>query len=596
MRSTIALTAVLLGGSAAYGSATFGIADLAAAQGDPAELLDPARVAQQICRAVKKKTELFNPGYQIAAAQAAAAGDGSNSGPALYDNLGSLTEPVTTRSPEAQRYFDQGLRLAYAFNHGEAVRAFRKAQAVDPTCAMCYWGEAYALGPNINVPMMPEAVAPAFAAIARAMALRDGANERERMLITALDARYSADPAADRKALDVAYADAMTGVAAAYPDDDQVQVLFADALMNLQPWDYWEADKHTPKGRTAEQVAALEGVLRRNPDHPGAIHLYIHTVELSAPERAEPYADRLNGQMPGAGHLVHMPAHIYYRLGRYLDSLKVNIAAVEADEALFRASEQEVPYRYIYYPHNIHFVLVSARMAGDRANTVSAAEKLARSIPNEIALEIDAVQAIQQAPYFAHAQFSPPATVLALPDPGAQLPFVQGSWRYARAMAMIEAGDLQGAVEERQRLGELAGTSDFSELAAWLVPAKEVLTIAGLVVDSQMARAAGDHAKAEAALREAAVLQDALPYMEPPYWYYPVRQSLAAVLLEAGQPEAAMREFQASLHEAPNNAFALYGLMLAQEAADDAAGAKATRALFDRAWAGGTELPQLARL
>ena len=300
--------------------------------------------------------------------------------------------------------------------------------------------------------------------------------------------------------------------------------------------------------------------------------------------------------MPGAGHLVHMPAHIYYRLGRYLDSLKVNIAAVEADEALLRASEQEVPYRYIYYPHNIHFVLVSARMAGDRANAVSAAEKLARSIPNEIALEIDAVQAIQQAPYFAHAQFSPPATVLALPDPGAQLPFVQGSWRYARAMAMIEAGDLQGAAEERHQLGELAGTSDFSELAAWLVPAREVLTIAGLVVDGQMARAAGDHAKAEAALREAAVLQDALPYMEPPYWYYPVRQSLAAVLLEAGRPEAAMREFQASLHEAPNNAFALYGLMLAQEAAGDAAGAKATRALFDRAWAGGTELPQLARL
>ena len=212
----------------------------------------------------------------------------------------------------------------------------------------------------------------------------------------------------------------MTGVAARYPDDDQVQVLFADALMNLQPWDYWEADKRTPKGRTAEQVAALERVLRRNPDHPGAIHLYIHTVEASTtPERAEPYADRLNGQMPGAGHLVHMPAHIYYRLGRYLDSLKVNVAAVEADEALFAASEQEVPYRYSYYPHNVHFVLVSASMAGDRANAVSAAEKLARSIPNEIALEIDAVQAIQQAPYFAHAQFSPPATVLALPDPGA---------------------------------------------------------------------------------------------------------------------------------------------------------------------------------
>ena len=597
MHSATALTTILLG-STVVGFATLGIANAPAEQPpNAAELLDPAYVAQQVCGPVKRKSEFFNPGFQIAAAQAATRTTNADLGPVLYDNLGTLTDPVTTRGPEAQRYFDQGLRLTYAFNHGEAARAFRKAQAIDPTCAMCYWGEAFALGPNINYPMLPSAVAPAFAAVAQAMALKDQASPRERALIEALSARYSADPAADRKALDAAYADAMAGVAAAFPNDDQVQVLFADALMNLQPWDYWAPDKTAPKGRTAEQVAALETVLRRNPDHPGAIHLYIHTVEASTtPKRAEPFADRLNGKMPGAGHLVHMPAHIYYRVGRYLDSLKVNIAAAKVDEALFAAADQDPVYRYSYYPHNVHFVLVSARMAGDGGHTVEAAEKLRQLIPTEQATGIPSVQAIQQAPYFAHAQFSPPETILNLPDPGADLPFVQGSWRYARAMAQIRAGDLRAAAEERARLGDLTEGPDYSDLVAWFVPAKETLTVAGLVVDGQIARAAGDHAKAEAALREAAAMQANLPYMEPPFWYYPVRQTLAAVLLESGKHSEAIQEFQASLHEAPNNAFALYGLMMAQEAAGDAAGAKVTKALFDKAWAGGTDVPQLAQL
>jgi hypothetical protein len=301
------------------------------------------------------------------------------------------------------------VRWAYAFNHGEAVRAFRAAQKADPTCAMCYWGEAWALGPNINYPMQPEAVKPAFAAVAQAVALRGSADQKEQALIDALAARYSPDPAADRKALDAAYADAMGKVAASYPDDDQVQVLFADSLMNLQPWDYWAPDKHTPKGRTAEQVAALERVLQRNPDHPGAIHLYIHTVEASTtPGRAEPFADRLNGKMPGAGHLVHMPAHIYYRVGRYLDSLKVNVAATRADEALFATNPPDPVYRLGYYPHNIHFVLVSARMAGDRADAIAAAEKLGNLAWGDTSSVAGLVQPIQQAPYFAHAQFSPP--------------------------------------------------------------------------------------------------------------------------------------------------------------------------------------------
>ncbi|HEX6015010.1 MAG TPA: hypothetical protein VFY87_25080 [Geminicoccaceae bacterium] len=591
---------VLFGTTAAGAVAVVAGAPHAAdAVSGPSQLLDPAYVAKQVCGAVQRKAEFFKPGALLAVAQAAAGAEGKASAgsPALRDDLGTLAVPVTTRVPDAQRYFDQGVRWAYAFNHGEAVRAFRAAQQADPTCAMCYWGEAWALGPNINYPMQPEAVAPAFAAIAQATALRAGATAQERALIEALAARYSADPGADRKALDAAYAEAMGKVAAAFPDDDQVQVLFADALMNLQPWDYWAPDKQTPKGRTAEQVAALEKVLRRNPDHPGAIHLYIHTVEASTtPERAEPFADRLNGKMPGAGHLVHMPAHIYYRVGRYLDSLKVNVAAVRADEALLAASAQEPVYRFNYYPHNVHFVLVSARMAGDGAQAVTAAEKLGRLIPNDVARSIPSVQAIQQAPYFAHAQFSPAATVLALPDPGADVPFVQGSWRYARAMALIRSGDTAAAAEQARLLREIATNTDFSELTAWMVPAKDVLAVADKVVDAQLARAKGDRPAAAAALREAAAIQAGLPYMEPPYWYYPVRQTLGAVLLEDGKADEAIREFRASLMEAPNNAYALFGLMAAQEAAGDAAGAKVTRALFDKAWAGGADRPTLADL
>lgn len=594
-----------LGHSLLLGSTAAGFGALAltwlpgteAASGS-SQLLDPNYLAQQICRGMQRKAEFFKPGTLMAVAQAAAASaDAMTAGPALRDDLGTLSVSVTTRSPEAQHWFDQGVRWAYAFNHGEAVRAFRAAQKADPTCAMCYWGEAWALGPNINYPMQPEAVAPAFAAVAQAMALRGGAGEVERVEIEALAQRYSADPTADRKALDAAYAEAMTKVAARFPDDDQAQILFADALMNLQPWDYWQPDRVTPKGRTAEQVTALERVLRRSPDHPGAIHLYIHTVEATtSPERAEPFADRLNGQMPGAGHLVHMPAHIYYRVGRYLDSLKVNVAAAQADEALLATSPQEPVYRFNYYPHNVHFVLVSARMAGDGAQTIGAAEKLAGLIPKDVATTILAVQAIQQAPYFAYAQFSPAETVLALPDPGSDVPFVQGSWRYARAMALIRSGDVAAAAEEGRLLRQIAQETDFSGLMAWLVPAKDVLMVADKVVEGQLARANGDRTAAVAALEEAARIQAGLSYMEPPYWYYPVRQTLAAVLLEEGKTDAAMREFQASLVEAPNNAYALFGLMSAQEAAGDVAGAKVTRALFEKAWAGGSKPPSLAQL
>jgi tetratricopeptide (TPR) repeat protein len=426
------IAAVLMAGTtlaAASAQPTSDAAGPAVAAGI-AELLDPAAVARHLCGPTsKRRTEAFKPGFQLATAQdaAVAAAKAPPAVPPLFDNLGTLTWPATTRGGTAQRYFDQGLKLAYGFNHPEARRAFRAAQAADPGCAMCYWGEAYVLGPNINYPMVPDAVEPAFAAAAKAQALAASASPKEQALIRALAKRYSPDPAADRKALDAAYADGMAEAAASFPDDDNVQVLLADALMNLSPWDYWAADGVAPKGRTAELVKALETVLERNPDHAGAIHLYIHTVEASTtPQRAEPYAERLGALMPGAGHLVHMPAHIYYRVGRYKDSLAANIVAVKADEAYLAHAKAGDVYPQIYYPHNVHFVLVSAQMGGDGPTAIDAAGKLDRVIPDAVAREIGAVQPIKQAPYFAHAQFGDPAAVLALSPAGRRVPLPQG--------------------------------------------------------------------------------------------------------------------------------------------------------------------------
>ena len=251
-------------------------------------------------------------------------------------------------------------------------------------------------------------------------------------------------------------------------------MLFADAMMNTSPWDYWELDGRTPKGRLGEAAAALEGVLAANPDHPGAIHMYIHLTEASAtPEKAEPYADRLAALMPAAGHVVHMPAHTYYRTGRYLDSLKTNVAAVHADEAYLAQVQAAGAYPYGYYPHNIHFVLVSAQMAGDAEHMVWAAERLDGKIPDEVAAEVGWIQAILPAPYFAHAQFSPPDVVLGLEDPGDEFPFVKAMWHYARGVAHAANGDLDAARAEAARISEINQTADFEMLLAWFVPAPD---------------------------------------------------------------------------------------------------------------------------
>ena len=400
--------------------------------------------------------------------------------PPLWDGIGSIAYKTTTASDRAQAYFNQGLRLAYAFNHGEAQRAFRMAQKLDPDCAMCFWGEALVLGPNINLPMQEDAVAPAYTAVQKAKRLTAKASPREQALIGALAARYGSDPKAARAPFDAAYATEMAKVAKQFSDDDEIATLYAEAVMDLSPWNYWKPGGRDPNPQSVPIVPTLERVLARNPNHPGAIHFYIHAVEASdRPKRAEPYADRLRGAIPGAGHLVHMPSHIYYRVGRYLDALGDNKTAVKVDEKYLADTNAPMGvYRLGYYPHNVHFVMASAQMAGDGPTVIAAAEKLRELIPDEVARGIAMVQPVKAAPYFAHAQFSTPETILALPNPGDVIPYVKAMWLYARGVALAVRRDFGGATEAANEIEKLGRTADFKLLIDSNVPAHEVLRIA----------------------------------------------------------------------------------------------------------------------
>jgi tetratricopeptide (TPR) repeat protein len=401
----------------------------------------------------------------------------------------------------------------------------------------------------------------------------------------------------DRRGLDTSYADAMAEVAQNFPADHEIAVLTAEAMMDTQPWDYWEADQVTPKGWTAEIIKILEGVLAENADYPAAIHLYIHMTEAStAPARAEPYADRLANLMPGAGHLVHMPSHTYFRIGRYRDSLAVNVAAVKADEAYLAEVDAEGIYPNGYYPHNIHFVLESARMAGAGDTALEYAGKLDEALADDIVRQVAWVQAIKVAPYFAHAQFSDPQTILAIKEPPDDLPYVKSMWHYMRATAYALAGDPERAAGEAEAMAEISATEDFQAMIEGGVPAPDLIALAGHVAAARIAQAEGDLALAADAFRRAVDIQDRLPYMEPPYWYFPVRQALGAVLLGQGKAAEAEMVFRRTLIASPNNGWALFGLLEAQKAQGDAVGAAQTAKLLNNAWLGDKAALTMARL
>ena len=540
------------------------------------------------------RTEV-SPAAAKAAASAAPSAAGSEQ--PLIAGLGTRSFKITTRSKVAQQYFDQGLRLAWNFNHAEAQRAFQQAQRADPQCAMCYWGEAYVLGPNINVPMDPKTNAPAAAAAAKAKSLAANATAREQALINAVVARYSDDPRLERPMLDEAYANAMASAAAKFPDDLDIAAIYAESLMDRSPWNYWEAGGQKPREMVAPLVATLESILKKDPSHIAAIHLYIHAVEASADaKRAEAYADKLAKLAPNAGHLVHMPAHIYYRLGRYQDSLKTNQVAVRVDEAYIEKFQPQGVYPLGYYSHNLHFIVVSAQMSGEAAIVLEAASKLARNIPDEVAKAVPLVVPMKAGPYWAHAQFSELPAVLALADPGADLPYLQVAWRYARGIAFAQSGNPEAARAQLGEIERIVSTADYSAFAAWGIPAKDVGQIAAHVLRARIAQAGNDLDGAIRSLEAAVAIQDTLPYMEPPYWYYPLRQTLGALLLLKGDAQAARDAFRESLARTPNNAWSLYGLKTSFERQGMASEAREAEKYLARAWSGDRKRLDLQRL
>lgn len=510
-----------------------------------------------------------------------------NTPPPLVAGLGNAHLAVSTSVPLAQEYFDQGVRYLHAFNHAEATRAFRHAQRLDPNCAMCFWGEAFALGPNINAPMEASDYAPAYAAARRAHELRAGATPLEQAYIDAIQTRYVAAAPENRASLDAAFADAMAHAADRFPDDDLIQILAAEAAMDTQPWDYWEANGRDPKGRAGDAIRRVETVLARSPDNSGAIHLYIHLAEASTdPWRAEAAAERLGRTAPQAGHLVHMPGHIYYRVGRFRDSIRANIEAVEADERFIANADASPLYRYGYYPHNVHFVLTSAAMGGDARTALDYADKLDEAVPMEMAAAVVLAQPVKAAPWFARARFATPESVLAAAQPPSGVDYVTGAWRYARGEALIRLGRIAEARSEADALQNLIQTGDFSALNGGGVPAQDVLGIYRRVLLGRAYMAEQNYPAAIAELRAAAEAQARVPYTEPPYVYYPIRRTLGAAYLLNNQPAVAEMEFLYTLIDSPNDAYAYWGLSEARRMRGDRRGQYAARQLFDGAFLG----------
>lgn len=556
--------------------------------------LDPSRMAASICGDRDAEGSLARR-LMVSAAFAAPAGQAAPI--PLYDDLTKSPFAVTTSNPQAQRYFSQGLLMTYGFNHAGAVRSFRAAQRLDPDCAICWWGEAVALGPNINAPMDERDRDAALSAMDRAMKLRDQASPLERALIEALATRYSRDPKAARADLDGAYADAMLEVARRFPANDDVAVLAAEAVMDTSPWNYWEADKRTPVGRSGEAVRLVETVLGRNPAHVQAAHLYIHLLEAADPQRAEAAADRLAKPLaPSAAHLVHMPSHIYYGRGRYADSVRVNLAAARADEAFIRSAGDHSLVRYGYYPHNVHFIVTSAQMAGDMDTAINEAQRLRTILDPATSARIGWVQAIDAAPYLAMAQFAEPDAILAMPASDARLPYAAAMRRYARAVAYAQLGDPKGFEAEIAAMQAIAQSGALAGMIEQGVPATDLLALAEAVARGHQATAAKRYGEAINHYRKAIKIEQRLPYQEPPYWYYPVNQSLGAALHLAGRYDEASQAFRAALTQAPNNGWVLYGLAESEAAQGRHVDAAAARQAFDRSWAGKPDWLRMERL
>ena len=515
--------------------------------------------------------------------------------PPLFDNLGSLHHPITTTSEQAQRYFDQGLRLVYAFNHEEAIRSFEAAAQQDPQAAMPYRGIALALGPNINSAMEKKDEHRAIEMVQKARQLADHTTRGEKAYIDALVARYVSRKGIKRKGLDEAYAKAMRSVAQQFPEDDDAATLFAEALMDLRPWNFWKPDGR-PQPGTDEIVTTLESVLARNPDHPGACHYYIHALEASSyPERALACAERLPDLMPGAGHLVHMPAHLYIRLGKYHEAAERNEHAAHVDQAYLASRTPSGDYADEYYSHNLHFLWASLMMEGRSAEATRVARELTNTITEDEARTDKWKELYLPTPLYSLIRFGRWDELLREPPPPKGFRLMDGMWRLGRGLALASTGRLPGAEGEHYALANLTKQikRDRSQEEKIL---RILLKIAERMLAGEIAARRQQYDDAIRTLKEAVKLEDSLPYVEPPHWPLPVRQYLGAVLLMAGRPADAETEYRADLSRNPENGWALIGLtqsLRAQQKDDQAAEAEDR---FKKAWVHADIIPAASRM
>ena len=514
----------------------------------------------------------------------------TRAGAPLFEGMGEFSMPITTADPDAQRYFDQGMILAFAFNHAESVRSFKAAQTLDPSCSMCFWGEALAIGPNINVTskgkviMSPAERTAAFSAITQALTLARGASPREQAYIQALASRYNGDPDTPRAPLDEAWAQAMGKVSETYPNDLTAAAIHAEALMNTMPWNYWSDDLKA-KPATQVVIANLERVLEGAPDHPLAQHLYIHALEASStPEKAEAVADRLTDLVPGAGHLVHMPAHIFYRVGRYNDAAEANIRAAAVDEAYIAQCNAQGFYPAAYYPHNIHFLWSSATMQGQRAVSLDSAQRVVDNVRVEQVKQFPTIEFFRTVPLLSMVRFGQWQTILSEPQPFAEFRFAEAIWRYARGVAFAATGEVAAARAELAQLEPLQADVAVTFLDKRDYPGSVLVGIAINLLKGEIAYRQSDYAGAVPHFERAVAAQDLLPYTEPPFWYYPTRQSLGAALLKAGKPVQAEAVYRADLKQYRHNGWSMFGLMQSLEAQGKTAEAAKVKVHFDAAW------------
>lgn len=503
----------------------------------------------------------------------------------ILQGLGNHMFPVSTKDGTAQRLVNQGLTLNYAFNHAEANRSFTYASDWDKELAMAFWGQALSLGPHINAAMDDANVPKAWDALQSAIKLAGNATPREQAFIKALAKRYGPTPVKDRSSLDQAYAAAMRELVKEYPEDSDALTLCAESLMNLHPWDYWKKDG-SAQPWTQEFVDMLEKALRIDPNHPGALHLYIHAVEASPdPYRASDEADRLQYLTPAAGHLTHMPGHIYIRTGRYAEAALSNELATKADDDYLAQCKRQGIYPLMYMPHNWHFLWFARTFEGKSKQAMDAAREMAKRIDPKLMVQtgMEGLQHLYSSPIYALARFGRWDEALTEPEPEKDALYVRGVWHFARGLALVrKGGDSQKEIQALEAIQ--ANTKLKAIVLDGMCPADHIMATALAVLKGEQAAQAKDYVKAIEHLTKAVEMEDANLYMEPAYWTHTTRLVLGAVLIDAGKPGDAERVYQEDLKRNPENGWALFGLAQAYEKQGRKVEAAKAKARFQLAW------------